>query len=381
MSSDSVLRMNSSLPVDAMRMVSLPSELQTTDDVYGFVKNILSLEPTSINIVPMQTQGGVRYRSAFIDVSVNKETNIVPGWMENFANDCAFIPSENVPGGIHFDNGKNMHHIKLVPAKKQSPSKEPLKLDDGSWTSIYIPMIPDDLSSDNGDIRYETEEMLSEFFNDQLKIGKVSRVDFMSKPVPNSDRVAKCAYVHFETWYDNQTTKIVRKTIDSNGEFSCNGYYDGFEFSRFDNNRYINFKVNHKPIPAATEDMNVHQLAARVKILEEQNAQLEERIAEVQNENDDLKYMQGNAQLAADEYKRLNQELSKPLTMEEVFKQLRNKMEQFKVVSKELLEKYESNDAVEAAGVWELPEYKEYGFDYIGVINELYEEFVAAFIR
>jgi hypothetical protein len=56
-------------------------------------------------------------------------------------------------------------------------------------------------------------------------------------------------------------------------------------------------------------------------------------------------------------------------------------MEQFKVVSKELLEKYESNDAVEAAGVWELPEYKEYGFDYIGTINELYEEFVAAFIR
>jgi hypothetical protein len=300
----------------------------------------------------------------------------------------ACIHDQNIPGGIHFDNGKPMSHIKIVPAKRHGASKEPLQLETGDWTSIYIPVIPEDLTMDNGDVRLNNEDSLTEFFEDQLKIGKVSRIDFMSKPVPNSDRVAKCAYVHFDQWYDNQTANLVRKTISTKGEFSCNGYYDGFEFCRFERNRYINFKVNHKPIPAATEEMNVHQLAARVKLLEEQNTvlqeqnvQLEQRIAEVHNENDDLKYMQGNAQLAADEYKRLNQELSKPLTMEEAFKQLRNKMEQFKVVSKELLEKYESNDAVEAAGVWELPEYKEYGFDYIGAVNELYEEFVAVFIH
>ena len=365
--------------LEAIRLVSLPSEIQTGDDVFQFMKNVLRMDATSVNIVPMQTEQGVRYRSAFADIAPTGEEDplLIQALMEGFA--C--IHDQNIPGGIHFDNGKPMTHIKIIPAKRHGASKEPLTLEAGDWTSIYIPVIPDDLTMDNGDVCLNNGDSLTEFFEDQLKIGKVSRIDFMSKPVPNSDRVAKCAYVHFEQWYNNHTANLVRKTISTKGEFSCNGYYDGFEFCRFERNRYINFKVNHKPIPAATEEMNVHQLAARVKFLEEQNTQLEERILVLENENDDLKYMQGNAQLAADEYKRLNQQPSKPLTMEEAFKQLQKKMEEFKVVSNELMEKYGSNDAVDAAGVWELPEYKEYGFDYIGTLNELYEEFVAVFVR
>jgi len=56
-------------------------------------------------------------------------------------------------------------------------------------------------------------------------------------------------------------------------------------------------------------------------------------------------------------------------------------MEEFKVVSEELFEKYGSSDAAEAAGVWESPEYKEYAFDYVGTLNELYEEFVPVIFR
>jgi hypothetical protein len=367
------------LRLEAIRLVSLPSEIQSGGDVFQFVKNILRLEPISVNIVPMQTEQGVRYRSAFIDIAYTGEEDplLIQALMEGFAN----IHDQNIPGGIHFDNGKPMSHIKIVPAKKHAPSKEPLALEAGDWTSIYIPVITEDLTMDNGDVRLNNEDELVAFFEEKLKLGKVSRIDFMSKPVPNSDRVAKCAYVHFDHWYDNHTAKLVRKVISDKGEFSCNGFYDGFEFCRFDKNRYINLKINHKPIPAVIEDMNVHQLAARVKILEEQNSQLEQRIAEIHNENDNLNYMQGNAQLAADEYKRLYQELYKPLTMEEIFMQLRKKMDQLKVVSKELLEKHGSNDAVEAAGVWELPEYKEYAFDYIGTLNELYEEFVPVIFR
>jgi hypothetical protein len=329
--------------LEAIRLVSLPSEIQTGGDVFQFMKNVLRMDATSVNIVPMQTESGVRYRSAFVDIASTGEEDplLIQALMEGFAN----IHDQNIPGGIHFDNGKPMSHIKIIPAKRHGASKDPLTLEVGDWTSIYIPVLPDDLSMDNGDVRLNSEDTLAEFFEDQLKIGKVSRIDFMSKPVPNSDRVAKCAYVHFDSWYDNNVAKLVRKTINSKGEFSCNGYYDGFEFCRFERNRYINFKVNHKPIPAATEEMNVHQLAARVKYLEEQNSLLEEQ-------------------------------LSKPLTMEEAFKQLIKKMEEFKVVSNELMEKYGSNDAVEAAGVWELPEYKDYAFDYIGTLNELYDEFV-----
>jgi len=334
--------------LEAIRLVSLPSEIQTGGDVFQFMKNVLRMDATSVNIVSMQTESGVRYRSAFVDIASTGEEDplLIQALLEGFAS----IRDQDIPGGIHFDNGKPMSHIKILPTKKHAPSTETLSLEADDWTSIYIPVLPDDLSMDNGDMRYNNEDTLAEFFEDQLKIGKVSRIDFMSKPVPNSDRVAKCAYVHFDKWYDNNFAKLVRKTITTKGEFSCNGYYDGFEFCRFDKNRYINFKVNHKPIPAATEDMNVHQLAARVRFLEEQNANLEEQ-------------------------------LSKPVTMEETFKQLRKKMEEFKVVSDELLEKYGSNDAVEAAGVWELTEYKEYAFDYIGTLNELYDEFVPVIFR
>jgi hypothetical protein len=340
--------------VQAIRIVSLPCEVQTGDDVYRFVHDFLGFDPSSVNIVPMQTEQGVRYRSAFVDINGLVADNVSRPMSQSFICgdiDSLTIRGDDVPGGLHFDNGKRMSHVKVVGAKKHSPSKEPLRLEEGEWTSIYIPIIPDDLTMDNGDVQLNNEDGLSEFFEDMLKIGKVSRIDFMSKPIPNSDRVAKCAYVHFDHWCDNHTAKLVRKTIDGKGEFSCNGYYDGFEFARFDKNRYINFKVNHKPIPAATADMNVHQLTARVKILEEQNAMLEDqnaelvrkhawledqhaqlradysdvcihrsnqimsmmsreqKVKELESEIDDLKYMNGNAQVALDECKRRYDEL------------------------------------------------------------------------
>jgi len=364
--------------LDAIRLVSLPSEIQVGSDVFQFVKNVLRLEPISVNIVQMQTEQGVRYRSAFVDISSTGEEDplLIQALMEGFAN----IHDQNIPGGIHFDNGKPMSHIKIVPAKRHGASKDPLTLEAGDWTSIYIPVIPEDLTMDNGDVRLNNEDSLTEFFEDQLKIGKVSRIDFMSKPVPNSDRVAKCAYIHFDQWYDNHVAKLVRKTISAKGEFSCNGFYDGFEFCRFERNRYINFKVNHKPIPAATEEMNVHQLAARVKVLEEQESALQQRNAELEASYRDVCIHRSNQIMSMMEreqkIRELEEQLSKPLTMEEIFMQLRKKMDQLKVVSKELLEKHGSNDAVEEAGVWEMPEYKEYSFDYIGALNELYEEFV-----
>jgi len=333
--------------VEAIRLVSLPCELQTGNDVYSFVKFCLSLEATSVNIVSMQSDSGVHYRSAFVDIDVSVSD---PVMIRTIGTQGMQINGETLPGGIHFDNGKPMSHIKVISAKKHSPSIEPLQLEAGEWTSLYIPVLPDDLSMYNGDMRYTNEDTLSEFFEDQLKVGKVSRIDFMTKPIPNSDRVAKCAYVHFDKWYDNQTTRLVRKTISSKGEFSCNGFYDGFEFRKFERSRYINLKVNHKPIPAATEDMNVHQLAARVKFLEEQNAHLEEQ-------------------------------LSKPLTMEEAFKQLQKKMEEFKVVSDDLIAKYGTNDAVNEAGVFDTPDYNQYNFDYMGAISVLYDEFIPVAFR
>lgn len=335
-------------PICAIRLISLPCELRSTYDVSMFVKQMIGLDSDSVNIVPMKTDAGVCYRSAFLDIIINKDSDVE--CLQQIADFGITIQGSDIPGGIHFDNGKPMSHMKITGAKPHSPSKDTLVLQDGEWSSIYIPVIPSDLTMDNGDMRYNEHDTLVEFFEDQLKIGEVSRIDFMSKTVPGTDREARCAYVHFDKWYDNQTAKLVRKTIAAKGEFSCNGFYDGFEFRKFERSRFITLKVNHKPIPAATDDMNIHQLAARVKVLEEQNARLEEQIV-------------------------------KPITMEEAFNQLRKKMEEFKVVSSELMAKYGTNDAVNEAGVFDTPDYNQYNFDYMGAISVLYDEFVPIAFR
>ena len=260
--------------VEALRIIALPRELQTTYDISNFLADKVDVTATSVNIVTMKAENGVVYRSAFVDITgsplLQEKTELI-------------IRGEDVPGGIHYDNGKPMTYMKVVSAKKHAPSTETLELKEEEWSSIYIPFLPADLSADNGDVRYTGQDGLAELFEDHLKIGQVERIDFMSKPVPGSDRKNMCAYVHFTTWFNNQTTKLVRGVIQDKGEFMCNGFYDGFEFRRFDNRRFITFKVNHKPIPAVSlteqEELNVHQLVAAKANLEARVAELEAELA------------------------------------------------------------------------------------------------------
>ena len=68
-------------------------------------------------------------------------------------------------------------------------------------------------------------------------------------------------------------------------------------------------------------------------------------------------------------------------TMEQSFKQLRASLQDFKNVSGELFAKYGSFNAVEAAGVWNTPEYKDYGFNYVDELANIYEEFMPVIFR
>jgi hypothetical protein len=148
----------------------------------------------------------------------------------------------------------------------------PLQLEEGEWTSIYIPVIPPDLTMDNGDMRYNDQSSFAELFEDQLKIGQVSRIDFVTR----SNKKGRSAYVHFDHWYDNSVAKYIRDQIQTKDLFVCNGFYDGYEFCEFDRLRFIVFKVNNRPIPeiVLAEDLNVPQLIARVKELEQEIARL-----------------------------------------------------------------------------------------------------------
>jgi hypothetical protein len=291
---------SSSHMVEAIRFVSLPKELQTPSDVAEFVSSILMLGTvSSVNIVPMQTNNGVRYRSAFVDVEAWSDKSAA--FQKKLLSSEQVISSADLPAPIHFDNGKPMSHIKVTVAKKHAFSTSPLELEDGEWSSIYIPVIPADFGADNGDVRYNNEASFAEFFEDHLKIGQISRVDFVVKQAPGSDQQIRSAYVHFDHWYDNKNATHIRQIINNDGEFRCSGFYDGFEFRRFDYRRFISFKINHKPIPAAPADMNVHQLAAakefldkKVEDLEKENQALKAYIAELEK-----KLLEQNESIAA----------------------------------------------------------------------------------
>jgi hypothetical protein len=341
MSSSIVL--SSSHMVEAIRFVSLPKELQTPSDVAEFVSSILMLGTvSSVNIVPMQTTNGVRYRSAFVDIETWSENS--GAFQEKLLSSEQVISGADLPAPIHFDNGKPMSHIKVTVSKKHGLSKTPLVLEDGAWSSIYIPVIPSDLGADRGDVRYVDEASFAELFEDHLMLGQISRIDFVVKQAPGSDQQIRSAYVHFDHWYENKTTSHIRQVINNDGEFRCSGFYDGFEFRRFDHRRFISFKINHKPIPAAPADMNIHQLAAAKDFLDK-------KVEELEKENEALK-----ARLVE-----VNQ--TRSVTVAEAFEQLRSTMEAIKLES-------ETN-----------PDFKEVDFDYVEATKELYDMYVPVIWR
>ena len=277
--------------LEAVRIVSLPSQLKTPEQVAEFVNMELFTgdHVKSVKIVPMETTAGVKYRSAFVDLtpSLNYYGSLSDSLLDA-GKDGVSIPCSNLMNSMclfTFDNGKPMSHIKVVQAQPQTQATtELLPLSPDDWTSIYIPLVPNDLSfvTQNGNHVLDSEAALSEFFEHGLKIGKVSRIDFMNKAAHGSDRQIRCAYVHFDAWFNNRTTEKIRSAIASRSEYSCNGFHNGFEFVRFNSNRYLNMKVNHKPIPVAPENLNIHQLASA-------NLSMAQRIAELEQEIEALK--------------------------------------------------------------------------------------------
>ena len=290
--------------IEALRVVSLPREIKTTIDIRTFISHVTGgLYADSVKIVNMKTDTGVHYRSAFVDIILPDEHEISYNDSIDFLSSLSAsgssgirIESRYIHGGMHFDNGKPMNHVKIVPAARHSPTKMPLALGEGEYSSLYIPVIPADLGFDYGFVPISDEYSLNVFFDEMLMIGRPSRVDFVKRSGREEQGNVLSAYVHFDTWYDNSTTTLVRKHITATGEFCCNGYYNGIEFKKFDNNRYITLKVNHKPIPMASPEMNIHQLAASKEFLEKQVSELmstiealQQRVFVVEADSYDLK--------------------------------------------------------------------------------------------
>jgi hypothetical protein len=161
-----------------------------------------------------------------------------------------------------------------------------------NWMSIYVPCIPPDMMLDGK--RFSTIEDVTDFFENKLCIGKVKRVDLITKPRGQTNILA--AFVHFDYWY--HTSESMRKFMmgDGNGQCNIHGYIkkngedDRGEHRNFYSSqnrsfgRYLTCKINTNPIPEIApmlaSELNVHQLVHALEVARETIAQNEQRLAD-----------------------------------------------------------------------------------------------------
>jgi hypothetical protein len=299
----------------AFRIVSLPRELQTQEEILWYITDVVNLGTVkTINISQNTAPNGLIYHSAIVQLESWNDEYLANMLTDNrqMTMNSYYVNERGNTIQFHFNNGKPMMHIKFVFVESENTAdvrQIPALDTSNAWSSIYIPVIPVDLqfdaqATDNYDL--QTEDGLRRFFETKMALGVVSRVDFVSKSIPDSPATVRSAYVHFDSWSDSATARYVREQIDCTGEFFVKGHYDGHNFVRFRNRRFMVLKVNRSPIPEANPEANVHQIAARnveleekVKTLEEQVADLEAKLIMLETMNEMLKDRASNSQVEA----------------------------------------------------------------------------------
>jgi len=165
-------------------------------------------------------------------------------------------------------------------------SSTPLQNNQPSWKSLYIPFLPKDMLLD-GEPLFD-EASMKNYFEEKVQIGKVSRVDYVSKSQPNGTTKLS-AFVHFEYWFETAVEFI--DYITKNQEVKFTGYnsnnWNSITSSSNRNViRFFSVRINKTPIPEVkAPELNIHQLIASnqfmEKLIEEQKAKMEEMEAEI----------------------------------------------------------------------------------------------------
>ena len=311
----------------SLQLVSLPIEYNDTDGVIDLFENKLNIGKVSSVRINERKNYNQRLRShivtktAFIDMEGINNTPAVRDLQSYLNNKDSMMISPSVTvvieSPIHWENGDNMTHLSIRTAtegsgkpKEVPPSTtaaaaatsepENMELSNDDWKSVYIPILPSNMYVNNPiDNSYHTFQPrnLKSLLENELRLGKVQRVDFIDRDLENG-QVVKSAFIHFEYWYNNNNAKFLRDKLNTSGQFKQKGFYDGSNTHRFmvrnDNGDkvpgYFVFKINHKPIPEVEEtELNMSQLVAANKVLEEKMAERDELIEKLQAELAELR--------------------------------------------------------------------------------------------
>lgn len=296
-----------------LQIVALPAGHTTSETVTELLSSVMSIgEPRDIRIIEKKNynqklKSTIVTRTALVEFNVWFNTPIAHSLYYALCrigdNDDDQLRSQSVRlivenTNFQWENGDPMTHLSVREATMPKPSvatvdsdaTEPrhLTLNESDWNSLYIPLIPNSMSllHPDGTIRTFQPKHLQSFIENDLQLGKVSRIDFIDRKIDNVGTV-KAVFIHFEHWNDNATVTNLRNTLNTQEHARQHGYYDGKHFHKFivrneNGDRvpgYFAFKINHKPIPeVAPTELNMAQLVAANKVLTEKMA---ERDAEI----------------------------------------------------------------------------------------------------
>ena len=265
-----------------LRIVSLPCELQTQEDVAYFLENTLDLGKM-MNVCMMKLKtGNTYYRTATAEWKDKNVGKVGKMYMDSLMKDGLFLDTlyteENGSivsqgGNFHFENGKPMSHLKItyseksvgdskVSLLKKMMTERVLDVSD-TWSSIYLPSVIG---------KHKEEAFMKEVFLHE-NIGQVSRVDYVTKKT--NEKEVTTAYVHFEKWYDTPVTRSIRSTIEKEGQYK---YFVNVH-------SYLLFRINHTPIKTVTDpSLNIHQMSAKAEYFEKESTYLKDLVTNMQKE-------------------------------------------------------------------------------------------------
>ena len=300
--------------ISAMRavyqMTSLPKGYTTEEGVKELFETVLNIgEVGDIKITQKSNynrrlQYDIKTFGAIVEIKQHKNNQAVYE-LHNVATSVSpcsvMLFTEN---SFQWENGDTMTHlsIRAVEETKFEDTDIPqLSLKEDDWKSLYIPYIHESLQLENRDDKITPfyPRKLTDFIENEMKLGKVSRIDFVDRNDSNEMLHGKSAYIHFTYWNNNNNVEYLRTKLDADGSFKQRGYYDGVKQRQFytrdlngDKRKgYLLFKINNKPLPETSTELNIHQMAAENeyllnKVKEYENQTSESNINEIIEKNE-----------------------------------------------------------------------------------------------